>query len=278
MSTPRLPKGKPLELAGMTDSAGRVGRAMPFESLRVYRGVSLDGDRLTWPADAPWRVVMAKRDLLDKFVHLARAKDAAIVEFARRFGVLELCRHGRPYFHAQMAGMPPPCQAGRAETLEKWRALARETEAFLLIAAALKTDSPKSAPARKARRLLWNVIGEWTLDPTAPQRGLSERGLLEDSLNVWIERAGARVGLLWPEDRKPRFAITSGTLWATVLVQVAQAIAGGGAIAVCSSCGIPYAPKRKPAPQRNNFCNECGVKAAWKLSKRRLRISANGKG
>jgi hypothetical protein len=65
--------------------------------------------------------------------------------------------------------------------------------------------------------------------------------------------------------------IQGATLFAILGVQIAIAAAGGGELATCFACGALYIPARSPAPLRRSFCESCGIRAAWRYSKRAAR-------
>src|SRR5438309_1146096 len=54
---------------------------------------------LTWSGEPPFREVHAGPGLLEDFLKLERAKDDAILRYARRWGPLWLCEHDLPFGH-----------------------------------------------------------------------------------------------------------------------------------------------------------------------------------
>jgi len=77
--------------------------------------------------------------LLGRFVALRDAPDDQIAAFARLYGVLGICKHGRPWPHAEdmASGHLLVCpwvrrgDDGGAEPLAAWRALAAQAAALL---------------------------------------------------------------------------------------------------------------------------------------------------
>lgn len=76
--------------------------------------------------------------MLEGFVKLADAADEAILRYARQWGPLWLCRHGRYWQHDALECRPVPLRDEvwytRWEDLRSWRDLAREARATLRIA------------------------------------------------------------------------------------------------------------------------------------------------
>jgi hypothetical protein len=111
--------------------------------------------------------------LLDRFTALADAEDGAILAFATRWGVLEICHHGLPASHVphrvwqyitEITGVTEdgdvednyrPCRplglVTIVEPLARWRDLAAEAQAILNIAAHLHRK--KTAPVEVWRPL-----------------------------------------------------------------------------------------------------------------------------
>lgn len=89
----------------------------------------------------------AAPDLLERFCHIAEAPDtaAAVVAFAKRWGVLGLCKHGRPYRHWKTPFINmrriPDCTPGR-ESFQHWMEFARCFDSMLRIGLDLNQGKP----------------------------------------------------------------------------------------------------------------------------------------
>lgn len=90
------------ELAQLAEELGRFGRAVAPPSERVIEEAH-EHDRdltLRWTeTDTDYREVQPSPRLLFKFADLAEKPPAAYVAFAKRYGPLDLCRHGKPSSH-----------------------------------------------------------------------------------------------------------------------------------------------------------------------------------
>jgi predicted RNA-binding Zn-ribbon protein involved in translation (DUF1610 family) len=51
-------------------------------------------------------------------------------------------------------------------------------------------------------------------------------------------------------------------------LQLAFAVASSEGVTTCFACGRFYTPSRRPAAGRRSFCPDCGLRAAWRTSKR----------
>ncbi len=67
-----------------------------------------------------------------------------------------------------------------------------------------------------------------------------------------------------------------GGLFAALALQLLIAVTGTRGLAICTACTRPYAPKRRPNPNRRNYCQKCAHKTAvrdatrdWAIRKRR---------
>ena len=79
---------------------------------------------------------------------------------------------------------------------------------------------------------------------------------------------GARVSWFNRESQAewlPNMPLLQGTsLFGALAVQLLMAVSRTGGLAICSGCGAPYVPKRRPNPRRRRYCPQCGLKAAWR--------------
>jgi hypothetical protein len=93
-----------LDRTGMSREDGSLDRLFgTADVVRIYREVTLlDGEHgptlhVADPRDFHWQ--KARRDSLAGFLRIAEAKPKAVLEFARRRGMLELCQHMVPAQH-----------------------------------------------------------------------------------------------------------------------------------------------------------------------------------
>src|SRR5947208_16106489 len=90
------------ELQPAADQAGRLGRCLPGAPTWYVPRVELRGGVLQWrlgkaPGLAPPTAGAA--GALDGFIRLVAASDEEVLAYARRWGMLQLCKHDRPFTH-----------------------------------------------------------------------------------------------------------------------------------------------------------------------------------
>ena len=224
--------------------------------------------------------------VLDGFVNLAEAPDERILEFAQRWGVLDLCKHGLPTTHlvGQLRwGIPastgcdlvkPPDTRfpGWAhygfETCEWWRGWAARARGLLRVSAALKSFR-RGAPED------WKSVASFGREglprPRLSDDVMAEWRLLSEYVNGWCELANVAPYLVPRRDGMlVRFGSrTLGQLFGTIGLQMLARISQIGSMALCASCSEIYKPKRLPHPGRLNFCEDCGRAAAVRMAKQR---------
>jgi len=185
------------------------------------------------------------------------------------------------------------------EPLVIWREWSRKAQALINISVQLNQD-------RFPRVEDWRVVkGLGASDLGQTERDLSDLGLVEppdrrsmnDStkldkahralayeLDGWISMGQIRPRISWERQRQPdrmsqanwvgRFsldAVSSGpNLFGLLALGLLLAIARTS-LAVCSACANSYIPKRRPNPNRRNYCTRCGLKAAQLEASRRYR-------
>ena len=103
------------------------------------------------------------------------------------------------------------------------------------------------------------------------------RMYLTDALNHWLELGapGPRLNPAWCLEpvlatTPPTMLLISADAFGVIGLELLAA-AVGGAVAICSSCGNPYPRRVSPSRKRNNYCPDCGRKAANRARQRRYR-------
>lgn len=265
--------------------------ARPYEPLRliVDRDVRLDGDELVYPVGIEPAVEEPPPDLLDRFVALAEAPDVGILVFARRFGVLQTCRHGLPYRHDPKCKLRPVRHPAAEhafyyrEPLAAWRRLAAQVRAVLRIATAVERDTLGSA-------------GDWAVVWPETQ---GRDDVLDEGRAEWLATIdGQRYSLvsvvsafLWVGDVRPRlvcecvkgrgtrvtFALGANRVFGEVALRLAMTVSRVEGLAICANCKTPYTPKRRPKRGQRSFCPNCGKKAAQRFASRDYRCRQRAK-
>lgn len=264
--------------------------------------IDLAGELLTWSARSAY-YKHARPSMLADFVRLCDADDAAILSYARKWGVLNICEHGLPCSHNQypyglIDGVKPclpqlltplPAQGSDfrfGERLEHWRVWSRKAKALMTIGSHLNR--------RKLPRYGdWEVIkgfceSPWETESRPYMKSLaSARKELAWEVDHWIALSQVRPRISWNETvadwRCSLDALCTGpNLFGVLAVYLIGAIAAPGrGIAICSSCAQPYIPERRPDPNRNNYCRHCqgksGKQAARRDAARRFRAKQRGR-
>lgn len=187
--------------------------------------------------------------LLSGFLQLAEASATPedVLAYARRYGLLLLCEHGRPWTHT-LPYCPAVCHR-EGEPVEAWFQLARRLRALLAVAAALR----EGKTSRDADFEL--AFGfEWPGDERWPLLDQSE---LAAATNELLEEFGATIELIWPPDAQgPQLAVAAHGLARNLARQTAFFVVDSRGLWVCTGCGRPYRPERKPRSE-NHYCPSC---------------------
>jgi len=292
---------------GLTLGVGRGG------ALRLevhWRAMGRRGDMTIWDPRVEFTPKPAPRDLLARFVGLAEAPPEEILAFARRWGLLEICRHGRPAWHYPSCR---PCEdiapSGRTqwEPIGAWHRYARLAKELLEIAADL-ADGLQPPAAR------WQAV-QSALEPENLQATCGERfdlldepwldaaaGYLDElrwriaqgeplqalaaCLRIWLRYGNvetlARVGPTGALD----LSLESDGLVGRLALQLFSVIAGRTGVYRCDvpDCGRLIAPARKPQAGRAHYCERhsaagrAAKRAWWNRNKSRYRVPKRGQG
>lgn len=273
-----------LDIAGIRDVNGLVDRPLPIHEPWAPAMVELVGDRLVW-SNRPWprRVDQTPRRLLTDFLELADKPDIAIRDYARRWGVLLICKHGLPATHAQdcwplkldqggeyeywepianwrrfsrqagaLAHIAANILDGRIGDLEQWRAMYRESTASALSPSRAEDGNADSEDYPIKPQVFWRTA--W--DTQSDRLLRTERSYLSESLGAWLRLANPGLVIQWP-DTGPQLAFAGGPLFTRLALALVVATFGAGGIAFCSTCQGVYPPKRQPRVGEQNYCDAC---------------------
>ena len=256
-----------ISLAGIADEEGRVER--PLADTRWHKPdvVELEADRLVYQYGAR-PTVSSGPGLLTAFVKLADAPETAMRDYARRWGPLRLCEHGLPATHNRPALAPSVAhqvtwceprgfdstsdQQIFWEPLKEWRGYAHEARTLLLLAAQLHQGNP--TPADDWCRALgwsWEAVDRYLPNGTGTEWHIAQR------VNDWLAWGASRFTFDWRPGRKPAMSIGGGGLFGALAAELMLAIARSDGLAICSACGVPYFPSRKPSRSRRSYCQTC---------------------
>ncbi|HWP84012.1 MAG TPA: helix-turn-helix domain-containing protein [Terriglobia bacterium] len=286
-----------LELAGLTDENGNVGGRVPANYVVVPEIIELKSatdywneETLVWklyfgdPKTRP-QVVQPDQDTLNEFVSLAEKPPEAFLEFARKWGVLNLSGPSKQ-------GYIRPCTLSEKgeEPISAWRYYSRRAKAVLAIAARLRQGKP--APEEEWHRLRYRFeddspehfhelirygLGAHP-EPAIPfhfKKGSAayrkeylrrERESICSELNRWLalnnhleRKPDFQIQWNWDKDGWELRIDYDGFLFRALAWQLAIAACGSMGLYFCWGCGLPYLRTRH-APRRSkaNFCERCG--------------------
>jgi hypothetical protein len=219
--------------------------------------------------------------LVFDFAGLSEASEKAFLEFSRKWGALGICPHGTTLHHRS-----PPCLHlvgdELVEPIAGWRGRARYVRSTLNIRTALNRGQTGSSADW---RVVWPGSAPKERSAAAAALGLvASTFLSEMNAQPILQCVDQRLTFTFIGGKFPTLlkAMTgskeiapwlssSGTLLAEIAVRTALALQEGAGWAICSNpeCRRLYRPRRHVAEGRLHFCNNCGKRASWRLSKRR---------
>lgn len=268
----------------------------------VPSDIEPDGDGIRWRVDQEGGdEAQAGPRMLEGFIRLADADAEAVVKYARRWGVLGLCKHGLPDTHTIEVGryLRRPVVSGSMvcahpmasdkswwyEPLAAWQDLARQAKATLTLAVALHRQELGDPEE-------WAILPEYLLEivepPVGPTPGhalefrrswdptpTSAPTTLEDGraalawhIDHWLHWGQVRNRFRW-DDRSPALELQPHGLFGAIAMQVASRVTGRDALAICHNCQMPYQPTKRPDPNRRNYCPQCREAGAPQRDARR---------
>lgn len=200
-----------------------------------------------------WEVVEDDVGILDAFVQLADGEAEDILRFARNFGPLQLCRHGLPASHnpqrVPLTAGARWCDPVGLEPIYLWHQFAKEAKGLLNLAAACHRGKWGSPEDYKA------VTGLAMKEELDPERILN---VIEPRVDEWLWMGNVRpVFLLREEGQPPEIKLHATGAFGAVARQLAFAIARSEPLAICSGCGAPFSPSRKPRKDQRSWCTGC---------------------
>jgi hypothetical protein len=271
---------------GVGDS-GELDRDLPTGSWSVPAEVRVKGDLLVWrwatPSGGCSHHSPAGAGVLEALLDVTATESidkGAIIEFAERWGVLGICGHGLPATHRPALNSPdgPTCSPQpvradrtrlidwRQEPLTKWQEIGQRARALLTVAAAVHDEKP--APFDTWSDAAWGLPthsgSERRFIPAADRQGLA------DAVNRWLTISAVSVAFEWQDDRSV-LTLHPRSLVGAVALQLAMSAARTDGLRLCSNCGRPYVPDRKPAANRRSYCKDCRRRAAQRDAARDYR-------
>jgi hypothetical protein len=262
-----------------------------------------DASASSGPTNEGWSPLRdgEQRGLLDAFRRIRTAQDVLV--FAQRYGVLGLCEHGLPASHnpfrratydlAYRGVLQMPMCAPRTnragfteELIADWLDWVQQVNGLLYVADTLRRGKAMDTAAWEAA-----FHSQWQAGPAFDEDGHPNDwrsvACIEVSslVETWLDYGDVRPHFLWTSpDEDPMFALEGDardSVFGVIALQVMLVVARQHALVVCSHCGLPYLPERKPQRGRRNYCPECrelGIPARDRQAARRARLAAGGAG
>jgi hypothetical protein len=253
---------------------------------------------LEWEEPSGGPVVHPLDDALASFIRIAAVPDhdlpERVLQFARRFGVLRVCGHGKPLYHDRSAckqRLAPSGDGRQWEPVEAWRRYSRQLLAILRATAHLQNQ--ESVPGAVWQDIAAGDPAAWRYAAVqqsaqfnsahgnagsrpdfahvsgAADSGLGldhQRRVLTDCVNRWLEYGRVRPTARWLLGMPTASVhLDFDGLAGLLAVQLASAVSSR--IYVCAGCGLPFSvpeERRLPARDKRAWCPLCGRLAQWK--------------
>jgi len=223
--------------------------------------------------------------MLQEFLEISVTREESILlRFARRYGPIGICKHDLPCGHNRrsyartldvMDCHPKPSRVPEwqcSEPVKLWFQFARQAQAIVDCSARLHNRLPPVLEELRIANPKWSELGELLKNPPKASRETA-KGLIEAAINTWIYYGGLRPQFRWGS-RGCSVIMSAGdstSMFGVLAAQLMLTAAASKGWVLCSDCNQFYPPNRQPNPNRRRFCPRCGLRAAWRASKRELR-------
>jgi hypothetical protein len=262
--------------ADMLNAAGELERPLQSYQYAPPEIIKLHGHIIIWKEKDFGQINLFREkrrpnpNLLFKFIKLRKASPQQIFDFARKWGVLGICKHGLPYTHIPQPTLetdfkywcePLETKEGYFwEPIQSWREYASWTYAILKIAVNLHQGKLGDVND-------WKVIyGRHPKSPPNLNPLTLDKSLLSALINHWVEISNLRPRFDWSE--KGIFVSFDSNLFGVIASQLLMVISRTQGLGICSNCSQPFIPlNRRPKANQRNYCQQCGKRAAWRDAK-----------
>lgn len=263
--------------------SGALSRLEISDRMPVPAVVADEGGRILFDFLSPLDWKKPQSDLLERF--LSAQSNADLVRFAKRFGPLALFPSDKGSSWPDPARLADFCDP-HYEELSDWRRCQQQMRTVLVLMTTWQQDGTPTIDALSGFN---DAVGGAFVQPqvieaakssTTWRRNLALHAAffytrtLANACRITPALRPRKTGLeiVFQDAIVPALGSSRGglSLPGALTLQLMSAFAGT-AISLCTSCGRAYVPKRRPAAKRNRFCNDCGIRAAWRESKRGLR-------
>ena len=229
-----------------------------------------------------------KVGLLERFVSLAKGTPEDVLRYAKEYGVLYLCQHDLPSSHQEIdepsekqlrdGGWFGRCrlhmtrdQRFYSESIDVWKRYASLARAALNVAAKMQYQQEARGEDWEllcsqvgnelpAGTWLWVDDNEYVRLPAdyiiLPKDDLERRQILSSAVDWWIGHSRIQPQFYLTESG-PSVQFGNRTLFGAIASQLMMVAGKTEGLAICSNCGIPYVPSRKPVQGKRNYCLGC---------------------
>lgn len=271
--------------AELVSRGGNLDRHIVGLTWYLPETVQLVEDGILWNGQGG--SVRPRADMLEAFLRLADATDDRVLAYARRWGVLGICKHELPFglpLHTDEFCMPqrwqgwdPPRGPGGWEPIKSWRDFSRQAGALLRLAAQLHRD--RKGQAEDVSTVLSTM--PQSLKDTYPvvfgqprETIEQQRGFVAAFIREWLWLGSVRLDFRWyghgARIEFGGFGLHYG-LFGALAVQLILAISRSDGVVFCSGCGEAYLPQRRPKARQRNYCADCGRPIALRDAARAYR-------
>ena len=260
--------------AGLPNSTtAELDRIFTADFWQVPTEIELLEGNLLWSTVSDFKTVHPGSGMLERFLRLQAAPPYEIHRYAKRWGVLGICKHGLPENHSypcfsrsidDILRICTPVESckhpGRfEESIESWRKYSKVANLLLSIVANLR----KGVQIKPED---WSELSEWS-SPTSGititgTRLKTDRERAAEIVQRWLDLGGVRPFLKW-NSTTPSFALGAPSrygLFGALGIQLLLMVNNIDGFAICAGCGSPYSPSRRPQAGRRSYCEACRSK------------------
>lgn len=248
-------------------------------SYKIRNSYEIENGYLKFSCNAELLEVTPSRGMLEDFVSLSNASDEKIRRFTCKYGILHLCKD-----HSMPAGHNPQCKPimmwreevgvrveentfKKGELLKDWKKYANFARALLNVSANLHDEKLGDIKDWEILQKHYLPGGNYADSDSNEEKISREKFYVGLGVHHWLTIADVRPVFIW-ENQSPEITFESnnayGKLFGNLAIQLMMSISQTKGLALCSSCGKPYSPKRRPRAGERHYCsrNYCGRKAA----------------
>jgi hypothetical protein len=254
----------------------------PYNSLNKFR--IEDGKIKISPKAERSVLITPSKGMLEDFVVLADADENKYLEYACKWGLLDLCKEHHmitnhnytcepiiPYRMSVFGTTDKPAKEHRkkllaeGEPISAWRYYARFAKALLAIAAKLHEGEPGSDEDWETLHFDEAGFLGWNHAERRREKNFSdidhEKSLIVDGVNTyWLGSGSVQPRIYWKASR-PTITFECpkpyGKLFGNLAIQLMMAISQLDSVAICSACGQSYEPRRRPKNNQRRYCPDC---------------------